>query len=177
MAGTIGAVLEQTPELKGVVFDVITTRRTSRSQRATSHKIERGKKISDSVIQENIVVSFRAEIGNVSFDGTAAGVKARESYDKLVVIYDSKEFFDYQTGFELFDSMIFTSLDVVEEVAKSGALIFDATLEQLDITSSEQVAIPQNRVAPGKTRTQLSSKINRGRQEPQPLDPEPRVIS
>ena len=73
--------------------------------------------------------------------------------------------------------MIFTSLDVVEEVAKSGALIFDATLEQLDVTSSEQVAIPQNRVAPGKTRTQLSSKINRGRQEPQSLDPEPRVIS
>ena len=166
MSRSIGAILDRNISLNGVTFDVVDGVRVGRSQQIAVHPIEDGSQISDHAATNNIALSFRGEVGNISLDGTATGQRAIDIYETLIDLFDSKALFDFQTGFELFENVLFVSLDQVDESAKSGALLFDATMEQLRIVEAEQVAIPQSILRAGKTRQQLSSKINRGRVEP-----------
>jgi hypothetical protein len=177
MAKTVAAILDRTFELGGITFDILANQRTSFAQQITRHPIESGFKITDHKIQEPPVLSFRAEIGNISITETdSTAVRAQDAYEKLKALFDGSQTFDYQSGFELFENMLFTTLDIVEEIDKPGALIFDATIEQLNITESEQVLIPKDQLPPGKTQQQLASEINRGQQDLQDLEETPTVL-
>lgn len=166
MPRTIGAILDRQEQLEGVVFDLVAERKTTRARQVTSHAIETGTQISDHVLDDNIVVSFQAEIGNIDLLREYTPTeKSNDAYKKLVTLFSEKTIIDYQTGFELFQNMIITSLDFTERMEKPGALLVDVVLEQIDITESEQVLIPQSILGLLKIKKQLSSEVNRGKQD------------
>jgi hypothetical protein len=173
MSKTIGAILNKEERLGVVVFDVITNRETLRSRQLTSHVVESGSKISDNVIDNNVIINFSAEIGNVDlYQEYSVTERAAKAYIDLKKMYEQKTLIDYQTGFELFENMIITSISDFESAgtpSKPEALIVDIVLEQVNFVQTEQVLIPQSILKPGKTQKQLASTVNRGRQNLIPL--------
>lgn len=166
MPRTIGAILDQQQVLDSISFDVVAERKTARNRQVTSHALETGATISDHVIDDNITISFRAEIGNIDLTRQySITEKANDAYERLLSLYDDRSLVDYQTGFQLFENMLITVLEISETPGKPGALLADIVLEQLDITESEQVLIPQSILLETKTKKQLSSEVNRGKQD------------
>lgn len=169
MAKTVGIILEQKPVLNGIQFDILSSRVVENSQTVTQHPVENGAVISDHVIKNPVKISLRAEVGNVQLTGDyQVGQKAQDVHGALKLLYKNSELFDYQANFELYKNIIITALTVVDYRDKPAGLIADIKLQQLEVTASEQVKIPQEQLGTTKAAIQLASPIKAGRVEAEP---------
>lgn len=172
MPRTIGNFLEQVPELNGIQFDIISSRIITLSQLLTEHPVEDGSITSDFTIKAPISISITAEVGNLTLSdpNLEAGENAQRVYAEMEGFFRDIIQFSYQTGFQLYENMIITNLAYTDTTTAPGALFVDLTIRQLEIKKSEQVKIPQETLRAGKTRQQLASKINAGKQAITPVE-------
>lgn len=82
--------------------------------------------------------------------------RVQDAFDSLEELYDSRTPFDVVSGLKSYKNMCFESLDMPRK--REGALQFTATLKQLTIVSSENVAIPETKVKPSAKSTSASKR-------------------
>lgn len=168
-------------KLAGILLDIVFERKTTRTSTITAHPVEKGVTISDFSIQENVVITFRAEISNSNFfevspEDHPFGERANRAYEELVNIYENRIVFDYQTGFELFQNMLITMLDVIEVNGKPNALVADFVIEQINFVATQQIEYSAN-VLTDKASKQLQSTIHRGLQSLEDFPPDISVVN
>ena len=168
----------------GIQLDSVLEETHNNTVRITTNPVESGVDISDHavVVPKKVklkaivtdsplgVAAFAAIVDNISglFGTSTSGntTRSQQAYNALVALMDAREPLELVTRLVVYTDMLITHISVSQNKDTSQVVILNIELEQVIITSSEVVDIPESSLASGSTKKQASSSVNSGRQEP-----------
>lgn len=162
----ISALLKtgKTPNAIGAFeIDVTVSEVHNRSASVTSNPVESGASISDHVINDPKTVTLSGVVSNTPLALFGIGSdesRSQSAFDALEELYDSREPFDLQTGFKLYQNCVFTNLTMPK--TRAGELRFTASFRQVTVVDTELALIPIDAVSAADV--QFSSERDAGRQ-------------
>lgn len=138
--------------------------------KVTQFPIETGESISDHVINENFMLSIEGLISDSDIRITDnSGSRARNAFEALLALRESKQPFTVVTGLKSYDNLLFTEFDISLNSESGDALPIRLTLAQVHIVSSQSVFLPAPNTS-GDTQDRAANQANQGDQEAVPKE-------
>jgi hypothetical protein len=154
----------------GLVFDAVFKEHHQLSAEATEEPCETGVSVADHMFMKPGRVTISAGVSDVTFlpeasDPWAGGTsRAQMALAMLEILQASFEPFDVQTGLKLYQNMVCLNIEFEQDKDTAGAFIFEATLREAIIVSTQMVTYPPR--AAGATTRQAGATKSRGQQQP-----------
>ena len=152
-----------------IQFDAVIQEDTEATGTLTEHPVEFGTSIADHFYLNPNKFVFQGVISNTQLReidndpaNSGAGTRSQATWEVLKSIQAAGEPFSIQTGLELLENMVIVSLGTSQDASNRNALIFTASLAQVIITETAQVALPAN-VLDSDIKAQAQSDAQRGR--------------
>lgn len=180
-----------------VVLDAVIVERFDDEYQATTNPVELGAEITDHVIKLPKRYSMDAVVSNTPLggaafeqlgdtivdgvtgfvgDSTGTGLtRAQQAYRSLVLIGDTLEPIDVQTGLDLKRNLIIERISSARNKDTSGALFFTMDLRQVIIVETEVLERAADTLR-GPERMGAATPVNQGRQLQQELPQDNRSI-
>lgn len=108
-----------------------------------------------------IIDTVTGLFGSATVDNQTRSVAA---YNALLQLQEQREPISVQTRLRLYENMIITSIDTVQDKDTSKIALMKIRLEEIIIAQTDVIPVPQDVLEPGPTQQQASSNIDRGRQ-------------
>jgi hypothetical protein len=168
----------------GIELDAVLSEGHNNTARMTKNPIELGADITDHVIIEPKIVNVVAQVSDTPLGLAAFGqiidlvtglfgsstadnlTRSNAAYNAMIQIMELREPIDLQTKLVLYEDMILTSLNTVQDKDSSRIVAMNMTFEEALITESEIVQLEPAQLEEGSAREQASSAEQKGRQEP-----------
>lgn len=135
----------------GVPVDIITSETYDLSNTVTEHPIERGGVITDHVYKNPVVITMTGVISKSPisiFDAISNGITDRhiEGYQQLERLHNNQQPFTLVTGLKVYQNMVLQALNAGIDVQEGEAVMFTATLKQIEIANTFTVPLNEENV-------------------------------
>jgi hypothetical protein len=153
----------------GLVFDAVFEEAHTSDMEVTDNPVETGVVVSDHAYLKPKMVTLSAGVSDVLLrprDGDDFGggqSRSRKAFELLKALQAQAEPFDLQTGLALYTNMVCTSIKTKQDKDSGLALIFEATLREVLIVSTQVVKYPPR--AAGAPSRQAKDKKIKGEQQ------------
>lgn len=133
---------------------------------ATTYATESGALVSDHVTEQPDQLSISWVISNLDAPGASYGTRAAAVLNTLRDRIKGRKRWQVVTRHRLYPSMVITGITAENVGPFTGALRGRITFQEVPAVALERVTLPAAKV----TKPSAASKVNAGRQQPQPAD-------
>ena len=168
----------------GIQLDAVLSEGHSNKVRITKNPVELGADIADHAVIEPAKINILAEVSDTPLGTAAFGqivdtvtglfgtstepniTRSNAAYNAMLILQKAREPLEIQTKLRLYQNMLITSINTVQDVDTSRIVRMSIDLEEVFITESEVIALTPEQLAEGKNRQQASTAEKKGRVEP-----------
>lgn len=129
---------------------------------ATTTTLENGTQVTDHIISKPIKVTLNFEMTNASRGLFGIG-RAQDVFDTMSAIVASRELVTLTTEHAIYNNMVILSFTPLHRAPYRGALQIAATLQQINFSTIDRIALQSSGTTAGDLNTSLSSTVDSGR--------------
>lgn len=177
MKNTPITVINKPHKVGSFTFDSTYFEQHNSDVEVTDQPIEFGAYIPDHAYVKPIVLTISAGVGdfallpNPSFDDSSTSARSSSAYQQLLILKNSLQLIDVQTGLANYQNMLITGLNTVQDVKTPDMFNFVMTLQQILVISIQNVNVPAEFLQSGTTSDLAAPTINNGSVQSLPLSP------
>lgn len=153
-------------------FDAVTLEEHTATLEVTQEPLESGAITTDHAIiapkqytLTGIVSAIKTSNG-IPRGGVKNSLNLRASYEQLIRLQQSREFFDIITPLFIYENLLIESITTSQDKDSANILIFSADMIQVNISRTQSVPLPREKITP-EAQDRGASTDQQGRKAPE----------
>lgn len=144
----------------------------------TLQPVESGETITDHFYKEALTVEISGYTGDDAYlinqQAGAPNVetgRALLAYETLKQLQDTREPFDVVTGYDTYERMLITELNLPRSLEQGDSLFFSCSLVQVRFVDTEKKRVTRSQRTTGRTARKVAPKVKKGKVQVRPVTP------